>query len=64
MEGKIVNRVANSPLVTIDLEEYYHHGDRVEYDIAQNLFQGLILREKTLGLLSSSMTGPNTVERM
>ena len=46
MEGKIVNRVANSPLVTIDLEEYYHHGDRVEYDISQNLFQGLILREK------------------
>ena len=48
MEGKIVNRVANSPLVTIDLEEYHHHGDRVEYDIAQNLFQGLILREKDL----------------
>lgn len=46
MEGEIINRVANSPLVTIDLEEYYHHGDRVEYDIAQNLFQGLILREK------------------
>lgn len=46
MEGEIVNRVANSPLVTINLEDYYHHGERVEYDIAQNLFQGLILREK------------------
>ncbi len=46
MEGEIVNRVANSPLVTIDLEDYYHQGERVEYDIAQNLFQGLILREK------------------
>lgn len=46
MEGEIVNRVANSPLVTINLEDHYHHGERVEYDIAQNLFQGLILREK------------------
>ncbi|MDW8288563.1 MAG: DUF2480 family protein, partial [Flammeovirgaceae bacterium] len=42
----IVNRVANSALITIDLEEYYHKGERVAYDIAQNLFQGLILREK------------------
>lgn len=46
MEGEIVNRVANSPLVTIDLESFYHHGERVTYDIAQNLFQGLMLREK------------------
>ncbi|WP_420385592.1 DUF2480 family protein [Roseivirga sp.] len=48
MEKEIVNRVAASPLVTIDLEEYYHHGERVVYDLAQNLFQGMILREKDL----------------
>lgn len=46
MAEEILNRVAKSPLVTINLEDYYHHGDRLEYDMAQNLFQGLILREK------------------
>ena len=43
---EIVNRVASSKLTTIDLEELYDHGERAEYDIADNLFQGLVLREK------------------
>ena len=38
--------MANSSIVTIDLEDYYHEGERVEYDIAQHLYQGLILKEK------------------
>lgn len=42
----IVNRVANSGLVTLDLEEYYHHGERVVYDLKDNLFMGMILKEK------------------
>lgn len=42
----IVNRVANSPLITLNLEEYYHPGERVVYDIKDNLFQEMILREK------------------
>ncbi|MEL7145649.1 MAG: DUF2480 family protein [Bacteroidota bacterium] len=46
MEQAIVNRVANSSLVTIDLEDYYPHGEKIIYDIADQLFQGLILREK------------------
>lgn len=46
MEGEIVNRVAKSPLITIDLEELYDRSERVDYDIAQNLFQGLILKEQ------------------
>ena len=45
-QGVIVNRVASSALVTFDLEEYYEHGDRVVLDIADQLYQGLILREK------------------
>ncbi len=45
-EREIINRVTKSPLITFDLEEYYHKGERVVYDIAQNLFQGLILKEK------------------
>jgi hypothetical protein len=45
-EGEIVNRVANSDLVLINLEEYYDQGERVVYDVKDNLYQGLILREK------------------
>ncbi len=43
---EIVNRVANSSLVTFDLETLYTPGTRVTYDIKDHLFQGLILREK------------------
>jgi hypothetical protein len=43
---EIVNRVANSNLITFDLEHYYVHGDRVVYDIKNDLFQELILKEK------------------
>lgn len=42
----IVNKVASSGLVSLDLEAYYHQGERVVYDLKDNLFQGLILREK------------------
>lgn len=43
---EFVNRVANSGLVTLNLEEYLHPGERVVYDIKENLFHGLMLREK------------------
>lgn len=43
---EIINRVANSSLVTLDLEEYFVPGERVLVDIKDQLFQGLILREK------------------
>jgi hypothetical protein len=46
MENEIVNKVANSTLITLNLEDYYDKGDRVLYDIKQNLFQELILKEK------------------
>ncbi len=45
-ENLIVNRVASSGLLTIDLEDYYQEGERELLDIAPALFQGLILREK------------------
>ena len=45
-ENQIVNRVAQSSLVTLNLEDYYHPGPRVVYDLKEHLFQGLILREK------------------
>lgn len=43
---EIVNRVANSGLVTFDLEEYYHLGERVVLDIKNWLFNEMILKEK------------------
>ena len=42
----IVNRVAQSALVSLNLEDYYPHGERVVYDIKDNLFQEMILRER------------------
>lgn len=45
-EKEIINRVANSLLVTLDLEEYYQPGERVVVDIKDQLFQELILKEK------------------
>ncbi len=45
-EEEIINRVANSKLVTFDLEEIYPEGERVLFDIKDWLFQELILKEK------------------
>ena len=46
MEAPIVNRVANSGIVTINLENYFPKEDIVAIDLKDYLFQGLILREK------------------
>ena len=46
VDKEIINRVANSGLVTFDLERYYHPGERVQFDISELLFEGLILKEK------------------
>lgn len=46
MAGEIINRVSQSKLITIDLEDYYPSGARVLFDISQWLYEGLILREK------------------
>lgn len=42
----IVNRVASSSLITFNLEDYYHPGERLIFDIKEQLFQETILREK------------------
>lgn len=46
IQENIVNKVALSGLVTFDLAELRHPGERIVYDIKDNLFQGLMLREK------------------
>lgn len=45
-QDQIVNKVASSSLITFNLEEYYVPGDRILLDIKDQLYQGLILREK------------------
>ena len=46
MAEEIINRVANSKLKVIDLEDYYPDGQRVLFDIKDWLYEGLVLREK------------------
>ncbi|AXG69274.1 hypothetical protein KORDIASMS9_01494 [Kordia sp. SMS9] len=46
MADEIINRVAQSKLVTFNLEDYYPNGARVQFDISGWLMEGLILREK------------------
>ena len=46
IQETIVNKVAQSGLMTVDLAQFAPQGERVVYDIKDNLFQGLILREK------------------
>ena len=46
MEKEIVNRVAQSKLITFDLEELYPEGHRAVLDIKEWLHEGIILREK------------------
>ena len=43
---EIVNRVATSGLISFDLEQIYPEGERVLLDIKDQLYQGMILREK------------------
>ncbi|MFC3415846.1 DUF2480 family protein [Algoriphagus hitonicola] len=48
--SEIVNRVAQSPIVSINLEDYYPREDRVVFDLKPFLFQELVLREKEFRL--------------
>ncbi|TND09477.1 MAG: hypothetical protein FD123_1283 [Bacteroidetes bacterium] len=43
---EIENKVAQSGLISLDLEDWYPAGGRVLLDIRDQLFQGLLLREK------------------
>jgi hypothetical protein len=46
IQENIINKVAQSGLVTLDPAQFYAPGERVVYDITDNLFHGLMLREK------------------
>ena len=42
----IINKVASSDLITLDLEEFYPSGEIVVFDLKDFLFKGLVLKEK------------------
>jgi len=46
IQENFVNKVAQSGLVTLDPASFYPAGERVIYDIKDNLFMELILKEK------------------
>ncbi|HLL43283.1 MAG TPA: DUF2480 family protein [Segetibacter sp.] len=46
MENIIINKVAESALTSLDLEEYYPKGETAVFDLKDHLFMGLILKEK------------------
>ena len=48
LDEPITNRVSSSGLITLDLEDLYPKGERLGYDLAQHLWQGLVLREQQL----------------
>ncbi len=43
---EIINKIANSKLITVDLEDFYPIGERISFDIKDWLFQETILKEK------------------
>lgn len=55
METTIVNKVAESALTSIDLEEYYPQGETAVFDLKDHLFMGLILKEKDFRAALQSM---------
>lgn len=45
-KAPIINRVEQSGLISIDLEDLYDNRERIVFDLKNQLFQELVLREK------------------
>ena len=43
---QIINKVEQSGLITLNLEDYYNQDKRAFIDLKENLYEGLILRER------------------
>src|ERR1700687_5097122 len=46
MEEPLTNKVAESGLITLNLENYYPAGETAVFDLKDYLFMGMILKEK------------------
>ncbi|MFY0601196.1 MAG: DUF2480 family protein [Cyclobacteriaceae bacterium] len=47
---EIINRVASSALLSVDMDDYIDQSDRASFDLKQTLFQELLLKEKDFRL--------------
>lgn len=43
---EIINKIAISKLISIDLEDFYPKGERIAFDIKDWLFDGLVVKEQ------------------
>ena len=64
MEEAISNKVSESGILTLDLEDYYPKEELVVFDMKDHLFMGLILKEKDFreaikGLDTTQYSGKN-----
>ncbi|MDI9356385.1 MAG: DUF2480 family protein [Chitinophagaceae bacterium] len=48
MQEKIINKIANSNLTTIPIEDFIEKGERIFFDVKDILYQGIIIREKDI----------------
>jgi len=55
----IVNRIANSALITLDLEDFYPSEKRIVFDISPWLENDLILKEKEFRALAKNHNWQN-----
>lgn len=46
MAGPLINRVAQSGIITINLEKYFPQQNRIAFDLKEYLFMEMILKEK------------------
>ena len=46
MEAEFVNKVAESGIITLDLEDFYPKDETAVFDMKDHLFMGLIFKEK------------------
>ena len=53
--SELINRVAASAIVSLNMEEFYPQEERIKFDLADYLFQGLVLREKEFRAALKSM---------
>jgi Protein of unknown function (DUF2480) len=50
MSDSMINKVAESGIITLDLETFYPKGETILFDMKEYLFMGLILKEKDFRL--------------
>jgi hypothetical protein len=60
----IVNKVAESGLITLDLEEFYPKEEIVAFDLKEYLFMGMILKEKDFRAALQGLTWGDYKDRL